>query len=227
MALLTIRVKRKRLMGYRLLAAGLIMMILVVLLDMRLRPVITVLSRTKARQLATEQINSAVEQVLAEEDMGYGSVVAVTRAPDGDVKGLSANRVTINRVKTAISDRINENLLRLETQTLPIPIGTLMGGQILSGKGPALPFHVTPLGSVQTEVYNEFETAGINQTVHRIMVSVRVEVTSVLSVYTVNTPVETNVVIAQNIVVGQVPDTYTDINGDMSDLLDMYNNYAN
>ena len=87
-------------------------------------------------------------------------------------------------------------------------------------------FKVLPVGYVQTEIYNSFQSAGINQTLHQIMLKVTATVSAVIPAYTVTTDVTTNLCIAQTIIVGKVPTAYTDINGEQSDLIGQINDYA-
>lgn len=222
----TIRVSKKKLRALKMIAIGTTLVLLVALLDSRVRPVITTLSTYQAKLAATQSINDAVIQVINEEDVIYNSIITLTQADDGEVSSISTDMITINRLKAEITNKISDRLKLDASRTIRIPIGTVLGGQILSGRGPRIEFKVLPAGYVHTEIYNNFKAAGINQTLHQIMLSVDATVSAVSPVYTVTTTVNTNICIAETIIVGRVPGAFTDINGDKADEIGMYNDYG-
>lgn len=222
---ITIHVKKRKLRALKMMVLGIFMIVLVMTIDHRVRPLVETMSAYQAQLIATRNINEAVMEVISEEDVVYNTIVSQTYTPDGQVSSISTDMITVNRLKAEISNRISDYLERETTQRVQIPIGTLVGGQIFSGRGPKVEFRVQPVGYVHTEIYNEFLSAGINQTLHRLMLSVKVTMTAVVPLYTVTTDVNTNLSIAETMIVGNVPSAYTDINGDMSDLLDQLNNY--
>lgn len=72
---------------------------------------------------------------------------------------------------------------------------------------------------METKVRSEFESAGINQTIHRIYLDVSCRV-SVLTPYNVVDRVITNeVVLVENVIVGLVPSTYYNLEGMTQDKL--------
>lgn len=222
---ITIRVKKKKLRAVKMILIGCIIIGLVFAVDHRVRPLIQLMAGYQAQLLVTRNINEAVMDVINEEDVVYNTIVSVSKGSDGQVSSISTDMVTMNRLKAEITNQVSEHLEENLTQTISIPVGTLIGGALLSGRGPELEFKVLPSGYVQTSIYNDFQSAGINQTLHRVMLSVRVTVSAIMPLYTVTKDVETNLSIAETMIVGQVPSSYTDINGDMSTLLDQYNNY--
>lgn len=195
------------------------------LIDSRIRPVITTLSTYQAKLAATKSINDAVMQVITTEDVVYNNIISVRENPQGEVSSIETDMITINRLKAEITNKVSEQLEIDASKGIFVPIGSILGGQFLAGRGPSLEFKVLPAGYVKTEIYNQFESAGINQTLHQIMLSVQATVSAVAPVYTVTTDVDTNLCIAETVIVGKVPSAYTDINGDKSDKLNMFNDY--
>jgi len=68
-----------------------------------------------------------------------------------------------------------------------------------------------PSGSVVTSVSNVFDSAGINQTRHQIMLNIKSTVSVIIPGYITSVPVETNMCIAESVIVGLVPDTYANV----------------
>ncbi|MGI5966529.1 MULTISPECIES: sporulation protein YunB [Anaerotruncus] len=221
----TIRVNKRKLRGIKMLAVGLALLMVIVVIDGRVRPIITTISSYQAKLEATKSINDAVIEVISEEDVVYNSIISITQGKNGEVSSISTDMISMNRLKAEITNKVSDFLSDNSTRPVGIPIGTLMGGQILSGRGPEVEFRVIPAGYVHTEIYNQFQSAGINQTLHQIMLKVDATVSAVMPIYTVTTEVTTNICIAETIIVGQVPEAYSEINGDHSDPINMYNDY--
>ena len=115
----------------------------------------------------------------------------------------------------ALSAKILDTVINVtENQTIPveIPIGNLTGVSLLMGRGPKVPVQIIVLTSSKVEFNNSIITAGINQTKHQINLEVIVDIDILVPWGTestqVITEVLTEVLIADTIVVGQVPDTY-------------------
>lgn len=223
---ITIHIKRKKLRALKMLLVGVCLLAAVFVLDGRVRPVLTTLATYQAKLSATRSINEAVIQVISEEDVVYNNIISVTQKTGGEVSSLSTDMVTVNRLKAQITSKVADRLTQDAVQDIGIPIGTVFGGQLLSGRGPRLTFKVLPAGYVHSEIYNRFQSAGINQTLHQIMLSVEVTISAVAPIYTITTNVDTNLCIAETIIVGKVPEAFTDINGDSSDDIGMYNDYG-
>lgn len=223
---ITIRIKKKKWRQIKIMAFIMAIVVGVFWLDSRIRPIIKTITTYQAKLAATRSINNAVIHVISEEDVVYNSIVTVDKNDVGEVSSLETDMIVMNRLKSLITNKVSEQLILDANNTIRVPIGTLLGGQILSGRGPIVEFKVLPVGYVQTEIYNHFESAGINQTLHQIMLKVTASVTAVIPVYSVTTDVSTNLCIAQTIIVGKVPTAYTDINGEKSDLIGQLNDYG-
>jgi sporulation protein YunB len=105
-----------------------------------------------------------------------------------------------------------KSMSELNTQRLSIPVGTLFGGELLTGRGPKLPLKLMISNSVLSEFKNSFDEAGINQTRHEIMLELTADIYVVLPGYKTSAQVKTNISVAETIIVGKVPDTYADLN---------------
>lgn len=222
---ITIRIKKRKLQALKMLTVGVALLLVVMMLDSRVRPMIQTMAAYQAQLLATRAINDAVMNVISEEEVVYNTIIDIAHGNDGDVASISTDMITMNRLKAQITNKVTDYLMQNPKDTLYIPAGTLLGSDLLSGRGPDVEIKVLPVGSVHSEIYNNFSAAGINQTLHQIMLSIEADISAVMPFYTVKTKVHTNICIAETIIVGKVPASYTDINGDMSDLLDQFNNY--
>ena len=223
---IVIRVKKKKLRAIKLVLAGVLAMVLVLVMDSRLRPLITMIASYQAKLSATRSINNAVIEVISKEDVVYNNIISMVQDENGEIASIETDMITVNRLKSEITNQISDQLLEDSDRAVLIPIGTVLGGQLFSGRGPNMEFRILPAGYVHTEIYNNFESAGINQTLHQIMLSVDATVSAVAPVYTTTPDITTNFCIAETVIVGKVPQAFTDINGDKSSLLNMRNDYA-
>ena len=97
----------------------------------------------------------------------------------------------------------------VSARELSIPIGTLTGSALLAGRGPRISVRMESVGSSSARFENRFDSAGINQTNHQIALEVDVSVSILLPGFTTATTVSTAVTVAETVIVGSVPETYT------------------
>lgn len=160
-----------------------------------------------ASDIVTVQINSAIAQIMREGNYDGDYFVTFEKNDRGEVTAISSNMARINALSAQILDRVigaTDN----RTLTVEIPLGNLTGVSLLMGRGPAVPVKIIALTSSRVEFKNNIVTAGINQTKHQIDLEVMVDIDILIPWATENTRVVTEVLIADTIVVGQVPETY-------------------
>ncbi len=171
------------------------------------RRVSTDIALSNARDVITARVNDAVLQTLAEGDYEGDYFVTFQKSDSGEIAAVSCNMAHIN----AFTSRLLEIILGAEGDgsiTVGIPIGNLTGATLLMGRGPKLPVKIMLLSSSGTEFSNSVVTAGINQTKHQINLTVRVDMDLLLPWGTEHDKVQTEVLIADTVIVGKVPDTY-------------------
>lgn len=176
-------------------------------LDNRLRPVITTMAQYQCRVVSVLAMNEAVMEELNEVQDIEQALVEVDKAPDGTVSAIEINSVEVNRLKTRLTDAVANRLLSVPKQDVLHPLGTLLGLQIMAGRG-RTPLQVVPASFVQSTIVDTLETAGINQTQHRIFIRFTVEMSAILPGYSTSVTVENEVCIAQTLIVGKVPQFY-------------------
>ena len=190
-----VTVSKRRVILFRLFLAFCAVFAVFSVLDNRLRPVITTMAQYQCRVVSVLAMNEAVME-------------EVDKAPDGTVSAIEINSVEVNRLKTRLTDAVANRLLSVPKQDVRIPLGTLLGWQIMAGRGPDIPLQVVPASFVQSTIVDTLETAGINQTQHRIFIRFTVEMSAILPGYSTSVTVENEVCIAQTLIVGKVPQFY-------------------
>lgn len=170
-------------------------------------PTIVAFSEAKIKSLTTAAVNSAIFEVMLE-PISYSDLVSIEKNADGEITLIAANSMIINKLARDMAQSTETYIEKMGEQDVKIPIGTMSGSPLLAGKGFKVTIRVLPLGSVKCQFVSEFETAGINQTRHKIYLDVVATISIVLptsqSIVKTNTPV----LVSESIIVGKVPDTY-------------------
>lgn len=176
-------------------------------LEYKIRPLIGDAAASRGRSYATELISSAVESTSA----FSAPLVSVSKGSDGvygietDVKALSAIRA---EATSAILNRLSdEKIMRFF-----VPLGSLVGSNLIAGRGSNVEIRLVPVGDITTDIKTEFITAGINQTLHKIVLRVRVSFDILAAGESLRVDVLSDIGLAETVIVGKVPDAYTSIN---------------
>ncbi len=180
----------------------------VLLIDLKLRPLVRQLAVSRVSYLATRAINDAVSDAVNDSALQYGDLVMFEKDTDGKITALKTNMLGINRLKSGITNRVVERVNGMEPSKLSVPLGNILNGELLSGRGPGIPVRIVPVGMVDTKFSNNFSEAGINQTRHEIVLNVKVDIGVLLPGNSADIVVSSQVTIAETIIVGTVPGTF-------------------
>ena len=199
--------------GARLRAAFFLLLLLgcCAAVDAHIRPVIQSMAAYQAKVYATRILNEAVEAQLAGESPSYRELVGLSTGDDGKINAVQTDVVRLNLLKAALTNAATDRLEELEQQTVLVPLGTLLGWQVLSGRGPLVEFRLVPAGYVRSSLSHRFDAAGINQTRHQIMLQLDASIIAVLPGYTTSTEVSTDFLLAETVIVGTSPDSFTQV----------------
>lgn len=215
-----------RKIGIKLIALAMIILGLAFLTDLSLRPIVETVNAYECKAAVTSIINNAVGAELEREDVDYSRLVNLTTNDGGDVISVESNVVGINRLKNCIAKRIERELSRMPASDIEIPIGTLTGVQLLHGKGFPIGMTIKPMGYATTSIISEFTEAGINQTRHRIVVQIQTDVDAIVPGFATQVSISTDIVAAETIIVGRVPEAYTHVVSTSSELVGTLEDYG-
>lgn len=181
-----------------------------IFVDRQIRPTIEALSEVQARIIGTQAINDGVSEVI-ESGIQYDDLVNVMKDQQGNITLIQANTVEINRISSNITKAVQEKMEVVTKRKLKIPLGNILGSQVLSSYGPKLSVEITPTGSVIVDFYTEFKEAGINQTLHRIYIQVETKVQIIAPLSSKPVDIVSSVPIAETVIVGKVPEKYVNV----------------
>ena len=191
-----------------------------VMIDDAVRPTILSISEALLRAVAVRAMNDAVRETVGS-DISYTDLIIIEKDEDGKIALVSANAVLMNNLAASTAIAAQDKILNIGEQGIRIPIGTILGGQLLSGRGPVVTVKVEPVGSVTSDFKTEFEDAGINQTRHKIYLILNATVRIVIGNAAQTVEIASQVLISETIIIGDVPHSYMrfDSTGDPLQLL--------
>ena len=163
-----------------------------------------------ACDIVTVKINRTIAEIFEEKNYEADWFVSFEKAENGEVSAVSCNMARINAISAEILSRTVDSTEN-STITVAIPIGNLTGISLLMGRGPKIPVKILMLTSSRVEFGNHLISAGINQTKHQINIDVIVDVDVLLPWGTESSQVDTEVLIADTLVVGNVPQTFLEM----------------
>lgn len=202
--------KRQRPMPLVLLLALAMLCLFLAAAAIFLKDLSSQIAVSDASDIVTVQINNAILDIMAEEDYSGDYFVDMEKSDTGEITAVSSNMARINALSAKILHRV-VGVTENRTIEIGIPAGNLTGISLLMGRGPDIPVQIVVLTSSRVEFNNSIVSAGINQTKHQINLEVIVDIDILVPWGTESAQVVTEVLIADTIVVGHVPDTYLNL----------------
>ena len=206
----TARVRRKKWMR-RMLLAVLLLTALLLLIDQNFRPIVFSLAEARCAAMATRALNGALTEAL-DGGINYEDLMNVRMDEKGQVALLSANTMRMNLLADRAGDAALRKLEAVSNQQVSVPLGAALGMTLLAGSGPGIPISIVPIGSVQTNFETEFEACGINQTRHKVFLQLSASIRIVIPTGAKTTNVTANMLVAESIIVGKVPESLVGYN---------------
>ena len=183
------------------------------MLRSRYRDIIQELAQTQVKNTTSDLTNDAIAKQIAQGVIQYDRIVYFEKDLDGRITALKTNMSEVNRLKTDILNLINDEILAQSTEELSVPLGSLFLPEFLSGKGPRIPVRLLSIRNSDAEFHSDFSEAGINQTLQHLILDVKVDVTILVLGETQSFPVASQVVVAETVIVGDVPNTFLNTGG--------------
>lgn len=187
--------------------------VLFLMVRSRYRDVIRELAETQVKNTTSDLTNDAIARQIADGVIQYDRIVYFEKDLDGRITALKTNMSEVNRLKTDILNIINDEILSLDTSDLGIPLGSIFLPELLSGRGPAIPVQILSIRNSDAAFISNFTQAGINQTLHQLTMVVSVDVAVLVLGQTGSFTVNSEVVVAETVIVGAVPNTYLQTGG--------------
>ena len=186
---------------------------LIALLENKLRPVVAEIAAAQAQNTITAVVENAVTADLAARQVSYTDFITIQRDEGGAITALTTDMARMNLLRAELTTAVLDALEEADISDIQVPLGSLFDLEPLWAKGPAIKARAMTVGTVRTEFDGQLTSAGVNQTLHRIWMEVEVPMTLLLPGGEVEVSVDTRLCVAETVIVGQVPDTYLQLDG--------------
>lgn len=201
--------------------SSIILLVAVVVVYIRfvVTPVVKTVAKEKVRALTVSTVNAAVTSVL-EAEPSFVDMVEYGHDANGDLNSIKINATRINAVMQRSVQKTQNGLSDMISSGVNIPVGSVSGITFLSGKGPNLNVAVIPVGSVDARLRSEFSEIGINQTIHKIYLSLDSTIKIIIPGAGNTIKSSSEVLLVESVIIGKVPDTYLNATT-MEDMMDL------
>lgn len=176
-----------------------------------LRPSVISMAKSRANEIATLEVNKVISRKLKSEDIDFSDIISFTYTQDGDIAALGSNVSYVSALKSDLAIEVTEALNGISESQLSIPLGTLSGMDIFYGTGPRVPLKIMPYGYAVADIETRFYDSGINQTAFEVVAHVHANVSVLMPTIRQGMKITASVPVASAVVVGDVPDSYTNV----------------
>ena len=206
---------RRRRVRRRLLLILLMLIVLAaaLLVQLRFAPFVREAARTRVINVASDRINDTINEQIAEGCVDYSNIICLEKDARGAITAVRTNMAEVNQLKTETLALLSRELLEMDTEQLYIPLGSVLMPEFFAGSGPKIPIQVVSLSTTDADFFSEFSSAGINQTQQRILMKVSINICVQTPAGSESVDVSSELVVAQTIIVGAVPDSYIQLGG--------------
>ncbi len=205
-------------LGTMLIVLG-VALLLFLFIDRNINPAIITFSQARIQSIAVTALSDAVRETLGT-NIKYTDFVNVLTDKNGNVAMIQANTMKMNDLAAQVQDIAQETIRSKGNEGIYIPLGTITGSRLLSGMGPNIPVKIISFPAVSTDFDSEFENSGINQTRHKIYLTLHARIRIAIPLSTADIDVSSRVPVTETIIVGDVPQTYVNVE-DTDDMLNL------
>lgn len=175
--------------------------------------------------LGSSFLSQQVQKTLSLREDPYPELVTLTETAEHTISSVQINTCSLEQMESEVVSQLTASLSSLSEEKIRLPLGILLGSEVLGGYGPKIPFTVYPIGSLHTKSISSFDAVGINQTRHRILLTLSLDLSCNLLLDRQTTSVSYDFVLAETILVGDVPESYTEVISN-EDTLSKINDYG-
>ena len=191
---------------------GIVSVIFIIIFDKSFSYQLEMYSKREAVNTINREVNSAILEELQSSDLNYNSLIALEKDKNGEIVCVNADMVEVNKLKNLLDLKIAE-ICECENEFgAKIPVGNLVGGGLLYGKGFDINVRFRPIGEANTRMTGGLTQAGINQTIYRIAFDININVAIVFPFRYIEIPIKVETVVAETVIVGKVPQSFTYFN---------------
>ena len=205
--------KKKRKVKSVLIAVSLLMLTTCgfIFTENTMKHTLSTTAELKSKEIIEQVVNSAVYDLTHTEDGSELEIIYTDEDQEGQLQMVTLNTPLLNKIGTEIAKRVNDDIYYNETEQIRLSLGSLLGSKLLSQTGPYFTFDIVPVAVINIGYNTEFESAGINQSKYKVYLHVKTETRLLVPFMSEKFTTENTVLIAEAVIVGDVPQTYANI----------------
>ncbi len=179
--------------------------------EKQVKPVVLEIALSDAQGKIERVINNAIFDTFEQEKIDFTDLVNVVYDEGKQIKSVNIDSVFLNRLKLKISKRYASELAKIDTGTVSIKAGSFIDNEFFYGRGPKIYFDYEVSNTISSEFVSEFVSTGINQTKHNLLLQYSVDLELITPFLDTDTVFESQVLVNEMILVGEVPSTYLSV----------------
>ena len=183
----------------------------------KMQPVVLRYAESIAETIMLNSANEAVVNVLSKEDYDFKEIAVLTKNDNDEIISLETDTYKVNFLKSLISNEISHIISDKERYTVAIPVGTFLANTYTTGLGPDINFKMQMTSTAFVDFEHEFRSAGINQVLHRVVVKIKICGSLIVAGYKKSITTETSAIASQTVIVGKIPQNFTNVIEEESD----------
>ena len=190
----------------------LVFILSIILYDKRIYPAVLQVAESSIKADTVECI-SKTSMELFDEEFNYDEMIIIDKDNEGNINMIRANTVKPNYLTSRLSIRCNEELQKMGEVGVEVPLGWMTDNSAFYEFGPDINVKIDPIGNMKVSYESKFESAGINQTRHKIYLNVEARVRMKIPLHSKEQVVTCQIPVAETIIVGKTPNTAIDLGG--------------
>lgn len=179
-------------------------------IEERILPIALKVMEYQCKNLALSTIQQVCNTVLRENADQYQNLYTIHQDSNGKIQSIIGDTLRINSLEDTLIDALTTRFKKTDQLTLQIPLGSITGIPLLNGFGPPVKIKIVPLSLVSSEIQSSFSSFGVNQTKLDVFLHLQLDVSALLAGVSNSIHIESDVCIAQIVIVGEVPSVYMD-----------------
>ena len=192
-----------------LFSVCLVLFLLIYFFSKIVNPIILSYGEIESKRLVSMSCNEAISDIAV--SIAYDQLITVSYNEDNTISMIKANTEQINKISNVLAQKTQNLIDKNGKIGFKIPIGNFTGIGFLTNKGSKVSFYIIPVGSVLCYFYTSFTSAGINQTCHKIFVTIETNCSLILPFVTKKFATKADYLLTECIIVGKVPTTYLNL----------------
>ena len=181
----------------------------------RILPVVLNIGEVKIKSEAIKIMNDESVNVYSE-NFKYDDIINIEKDADGNITMIRSDTVKQNYLASQVVLKCDERLSELEDLGVKIPLGYLTNNVMFYNMGPKITVKMQQVGNITTSYESEFQSAGINQTRHKIYLNLTTTMRVIVPFNSREVEVTCQIPVSDTIIVGKIPETAINMNGSNS-----------